>query len=385
MTKKASGTIARRGLATLNRRHVLIGGASAASLFAAPAILRAQSRAMPDQIKMGTFPVDTVLMSFNTGTDLWRQQGLNIEFVKFLGGPEMVNAVVSNSIPAAEVGVGPALLAALKGAPLYYFTLGSVSGKGYPFTRIMVLQDSPMRSFGDLAGKTLALHQRGTMEHISLGAGAAENKFDVSKINIVLIPAPNQPQVLAQKQVDAIYALPPFDVVAEKNFGARTLVETIDFVPYLGYTTLALHRKFVDEYPEAVNRLLKGWILNSRWVDDNTPAARRASNDYIGVNQEIAANVRIPFYTRNGLSVIPNIWHVYYMLLAAKIVEPVTDLKTIIDEYFIRPTQKFTQRALDEVGPQDDPVVKDFLRVQLPLLPEPTQAYYAPWEYALAR
>jgi ABC-type nitrate/sulfonate/bicarbonate transport system substrate-binding protein len=370
----------------LSRRRVLVGGVGAMATLAAPAIVRGQSSSLPDQIKMGTFPVNTVLMSFNQGTDLWRQQGLNIEFVKFLGGPEMVNAVVSNSIPAAEVGVGPALLAALKGAPLYYFTLGSISGKGYPFTRIMVAKDSPMRGFSDLAGKTLALHQRGTMEHISLGAGAAKNHFDVSKISIQLIPAPNQPQVLAQKQVDAIYALPPFDIVAEKNFGARTLAETIDFVPYLGYTTLALHRKFVEDYPDAVRRLLKGWILNSRWVDDNTPAARRASNQYIGINQEVAAEVRIPFYARNGLSVIPNVWHVYYMFLAAKIVDPVAvaDLRKVIDEYFIQPTIRFSLPALDDVGRQDDPVVKDFLNVQLPLLPEPTAAYRAPWEAAFA-
>lgn len=375
----------RRRIMFLSRRQALAGGTAAALQVAAPAAIRAQSRAMPEQIKMGTFPVNTVLMAFNEGTDLWRQQGLNIDFVKFFGGPAMVNAVVSNSIPAAEVGVGPALLAALKGAPLYYFTLGSVSGKGYPFTRIMVAKDSPIRSVPELVGKTLALHQRGTMEHIGLGAAGVKYKIDVSKINIQLVPAPNQPQVLAQREVDAIYALPPFDVVAEKNFGARTLVETIDFLPYLGYTTLALHRNFVEEYPEAVNRLLKGWILNSRWVDDNTPAARRASNEYIGVNQQIAADVRIPYYTRNGLSVMPNVWHIYYMLVAAKIVDPVAGLHKIIDEYFVQPTERFSLKALDEVGRQDDPVAAGFLKTKLPLLPEPTEAYYGPWEQALAR
>jgi|SRR5579871_284860 len=334
---------------------------------------------------MGTFPVNTVLMSFHLGTNIWREQGLDIEFTKFIGGPEMVNAVASGSIPAAEIGVAPAILAALKGAPLLYFTLGSVSGRNYPFTRIMVNKDSGIRTFPDLEGKTLALHQRGTMEHLTLGAAAVKFQVPVNKINISLVPAPNQPQVLAQKQVEAIYALPPFDLIAERKFGARTLVETVDIMPYLGYTTLALHRNFVRDNPEAVHRLLKGWILFSRWVDDYTKEARRASNEYIGISGDVAEDIRIPFYTRNGLTVLPNVWHVYHMFLAAKTIEASPQIEKIIDDYFVQPTLQYTLKALDKVGRQNDPVVKDFLNSSLPLLPKPTSSYFAPWERDLAK
>src|SRR5688572_23521699 len=222
------------------RRKIIAaaGAATATAILGAPGIVRSQSRALPEKIQMGYLPANTILLVFNQGARIWQDQGLNVEFMRFLGGPEILNAPASASIPVAEVGVGPALLAALRGAPFVFFTLGSVSGKNYPFTRIMVNGDSNIQKFSDLSGKTLALHQRGTMEHLSLGAATSRYGITAADIKVQLVPLPNQPQVLAQKQVDAIYAVPPFDVVAEKKFGARTLVETTDFVPYLGYSTL---------------------------------------------------------------------------------------------------------------------------------------------------
>jgi ABC-type nitrate/sulfonate/bicarbonate transport system substrate-binding protein len=364
------------------RRNLLraAGAALGASMLQAPFVVRAQSRAMPGKIELGYLPANTILMVFNQGTDIWRQQGLNIDFKRFTGGPEILNAVASASIPVAEVGVGPALLAALKGAPLVFFTLGSISGKGYPFSRVMVRGDSNIRSFADLANKRLALHQRGTMEHLTLGA--AERKFGLApaSVQVSLVPFPNQPQVLAQNQVDAIYTVPPFDVIAEKKFNARTLVETVDFVPYLGYSTLAMHKSFVAEYPEAVDKLLQAWIRYSRWVDDNTDEARRASSSFLNIAGDIAPGIRVPYYARNGLPVMPNVWHIYHMYLAAKIIEPADNVAKTMEEYFILPAERYTLKALDAVGRQPDPVVKDFLNTRLPLLPNDNSPYLARWE-----
>jgi NitT/TauT family transport system substrate-binding protein len=368
------------------RRRIIAGGSAAAlgSIFG-PTIVRGQSRSLPDKIQMGYLPANTILLVFNQGAKIWQEQGLNVEFVRFLGGPEILNALASASIPVAEVGVGPALLSALRGAPFVFFTLGSVSGKNFPFTRIMVNKDSSIRSFADLAGKTLALHQRGTMEHLSLGAASAKYKVSTNDIKVQLVPIPNQPQVLAQKQVDAIYAVPPFDVIAEKKFSARTLIETTDFVPYLGYSALAMHKTFVSEYPEAVDRLLKAWIQFSRWVDDNTSQARAASGAFLNIPPDIAPGVRVPYYTRNALPVVPNVYHIYQMYLTAKIVEPSSGISKVINDYFIEPASRYTMKALDEVGRQPDPLVRDFLNTKLPLLDQPNSAYFAPWEKELAR
>jgi ABC-type nitrate/sulfonate/bicarbonate transport system substrate-binding protein len=249
----------------------------------------------------------------------------------------------------------------------------------------MVNGDSNIQKFSDLSGKTLALHQRGTMEHLSLGAATSRYGITAADIKVQLVPLPNQPQVLAQKQVDAIYAVPPFDVVAEKKFGARTLVETTDFVPYLGYSTLAVHKKFVAEYPEAVNRLLKGWIQFSRWVDDNASQAQAASGKFLNIPSDIAPGVRVPYYTRNALPVMPNVYHIYQMYLAAKIVEPASNLTSVVNEYFVEPASRYTMKALEEVGRQPDPLVRDFLNARLPLLKEPNSEYFAPWEKGLAQ
>lgn len=376
--------IGEQGPDPVRRRLLTMGGAVATSLLIAPGIVSAQSRRAPKTIQVGYLPANTILMVFNQGADIWRQAGVNLKFVKFHGGPQILNAVASGSIPVAGVGVGPALLAAMRGAPIQFFTLGSVSGKNYPFSRIMVRKDSDIRTFTDLEGRTLALHQRGTMEHISLSAASAKYGLPIDKIKISLIPFPNQPQVLAQKQVDAIYTVPPFDTIALRHFGARTLVETIDFMPYLGYSTLAVHNDFLSEYPEAVNRILKGWIRFSRWVNDNNTRAKEASGSFLGLEPHLALDTRVPYYVRNGLPILPNIWHIYYMYVTANIVSSDPNITSIINKYFIDPATRYTLKALDEVGREPDPVAKNFLNTKLPLLPSDNHDYFAPWERSLA-
>ena len=142
------------------------------------------------------------------------------------------------------------------------------------YTRIMVRGDSPIKKIEDLKGKKLAIHQRGTMEDLSLGAVA--KSFDIKKedINITFVPFPNQPQALAQGLVDAIYTVPPFDAIMARRLGGRTLAVTSDFVPYLGYPTLAVRRDFTEQYPEAVDKLVRGWIKTLRWIRQNTDEAR---------------------------------------------------------------------------------------------------------------
>src|SRR6185312_13853908 len=143
--------------------------------------------------------------------------------------------------------------------------LGAIGTPKQPFSRIMVRADSPIHDVSELKGKKLALHQRGTMEDLGLAALKKTHGIGHEDLEIVLVPAPNQSQALDQRLVDAIYALPPADTVAEQRFQARTLINTADFIPYIGYGTLAMRRDFVDAYPEAAKKAMKAWCRLCRW------------------------------------------------------------------------------------------------------------------------
>lgn len=368
-----------------SRREFLraTGRAGAATVLAVgwPSIRTSRASAkLPDKIVMGYLPVNAVLPMFAGPVNFWKDEGLNVEFSRFAGGPAILQALASGSIPVGDVGNGPAIVTASRGLPFIFPTFGGLSSKRFPYTRIMVRGDSPIKRIEELRGKTLALHQRGTMEDVSLGAAARVFQIQKEEFKITLIPYPNQAQVLQQKQVDAIYAAPPGDAVAERQFGARTLVETVDFIPFLGYTTLAVRRDFASEYPDAVTRLCKGWIRFCRWIDDNRELARKTSNENISIPAGIDPHVRLLHFARNGLPALPNLWHIYYLLLDAKIINPMASPEKLLDQYFVEPAKRFTLPALEELGWQKDPVLNELVTLQLPMLPKPVHEYHAPWE-----
>ena len=66
------------------------------------------------------------------------------------------------------------------------------------------------------------------------------------------------------------------------------MVETVDFIPYLGFSGIAVHRDFADRNPDAIKRLVKGAIRLQRWIDDNAAQARQTSNKALEIPDNIS-------------------------------------------------------------------------------------------------
>jgi ABC-type nitrate/sulfonate/bicarbonate transport system substrate-binding protein len=369
----------------IDRRHLLKAGAASLALVAVPQALgiAADAPKIPPKIVIGTLPFNTEVTAFIGDVDYFKDEGLTVELYHGQGGPAVVQALVAGTIPLGDVGIGPAIVAARRGLPLVQPALGAIGTPRQPFSRIMVQHDSPIVEVEQLKGKKLALHQRGTMEDLGLAALKRTHGIGRDDVQIVLVPAPEQPQALAQGRVDAIYALPPADAVAELRFAARTLINTADFIPYIGYGTLAMRHDFVDAYPDAAKKAMKAWLRFCRWIDDNGKAARRVSDGNLDIDADLRKKVRLPYFARNGLPVMPNVWHIYEMLVAGKIIDAAPDAEKMMDGAVIEPTKRITLPALDELGWSKDGVVQDMLRATYPLLPKPPEDYYADWEKKL--
>ena len=374
----------------LSRRTVLgrlgLGGGlltvtiSARALGLSPAIAK-----VPEKIVIGQVPFNTQVTIYGEAIGQFKEEGLSIEYHKAIGGPAVIQALAAGSIPVGEPGVGPALIAAARKIPLVSPALGGIGTPTHPFSRIMTLSSSSIRSVADLKGKRIALHQRGVMEDLVLPAMKIKYGVGPQEVEIVLIPSPNQPQVLSQGLVDAIFANPPTDAVAEQKFNARTVINVADFVPYLGYGTFSFREDFVEAYPDAAMRLMKAWIRTCRWIDDNAERANAIAGAGLGIAEEVRPHLRLPYFARNGLAVLPNVWHIYYMLVEGKVLDPVDDPGKLIEQSVVEPAKRIGLPALEEVGQQPDAEVTAMLRAPYPLLPGAVETYYSDWERALLR
>jgi NitT/TauT family transport system substrate-binding protein len=354
---------------------LLIVSVSARSLGLSPA-----SAKVPEKIVIGRLPFNTEVTLYTGGLDAFKDEGLSIEYSQAAGGPAVVQALASGSIPVGDIGVAPALIAAARKLPLVSPALGAIATPSHPSDRIMVRSDSTIRTVQDLKGKKLALHQRGTIEEFELVSMKKTHGIGLDDLDIVLIPIPNQPQVLAQGQVDAIFSIPPFDLIAERKFGARTLINGSDINPYTGYGTLTFRSDFIKSYPDAAQKIMTAWIKICRWIDDNPGKANEAAGAQIGVEADLRKDVRLCWFARNGLPVMPNVWQFYYMLLNAKLIDSGIDAKALIQQSVVEPTKRISLPALDSLGAQRDQEVSKMLAASYPQLPEPPQKYYADWE-----
>ena len=367
----------------IGRRRLLTAGAATLALTATPRALglpAAAAKAMPPKIVIGTLPANTEVTAYLGEVDYFKDEGLAVELLHGADAPAVMQALVGGSIPLGDIGVATAIVATARGLPLLHPALGAIGTPRHPLSRIMVRGDSPIVEVPQLKGKKLALDQRGTLEDLGLAALKKTHGLAREEVEIVLLPAASQPQALAQGQVDAIYALPPVDAIAERRFDARTLINTADFIPYIGYGTLAMRRDFVDAYPGAARKAMTAWLRFCRWIDDHADAARKVSCANLGVDQDLRATVRIAYFARNGLPVMPNLWHIYEMLAAGKALDAASDPERLLEEAVIEPPRRITLPALDALGWDKDAVVQDMLRASYPLLAKPPEAYYAEWE-----
>lgn len=340
---------------------------------------------VPQKIMIGSQPINPLLASYIGTVNPFSEDGLSTEITRFQAGPAMIQAMTAGNIVFGDTGIVPAMVAAARGLPVMLPYLGSFGAPGRPIERIMVRKDSPIRSLNDLKGKKLAILGRGTVPELMLGALAKRSSIRKEDLELVLIPPPSQPAALEQGLVDAIFAIPPSDTVAERQYGARTIAESTDLIPYFGPGAILVRRDFAEANPEATKKIFKACIKMARWIRDNEALARRAAGKNLNLSDDLASEMRMPLFARNGLPVMPNVWHVYEMLVAAKTIDPHPDPAKLINDTVVEPAKRFVLPALQELGEQKDPEIEAMLKGEYPLLPRPPASYYADREHRLVK
>ena len=368
------------------RRDALKTAAAALTVSIPTELLGGSSAAqVPEKIVIGTIPINPVIASYIGQVDFFKEEGLTTEVTRFNNFAPILQAMAAGSLVVGEIGVAPSIIGLTRGLPLIAPFLSSFSTPSRPLERIMVMEDAPIKTLDDLKGKKLAFLGPGTVPDMFLSALPKKTKIRKEDIDLVPMPAPNMPDALAQALVDAIFAIPPADTVAEQKYKARTIANATDLVPYAGLATFVLRRDFAEANPAAVKKLLRACMRFDRWINDNPVDARKVLAKNIGLPEQLAAQSRIPLFSRNGLPVMPNVWHLYGMLVQVKTIDPVADPAKLFSDAIVEPTKRFTLPAVEELGLQPDPEIEAMLKGDYPMLQKPVASYYADWERHLLK
>ena len=148
---------------------------------------------------------------------------------------------------------------------------------------VMVKSDSPIKTPADLKGKKVAVHSIGNIGDLSVVSTLKPYGLGRDDVQWVELPFPQQAQAIEDGRIDAGWMTEPFITYAQKQFGARSLVDTMD-----GAT---------KDFPIA------GWSATEKFIADN-PKTAAAFQRAIGKAQAEAAADRevvtavVPTYTK---------------------------------------------------------------------------------------
>ncbi|MDQ8023040.1 MAG: sulfonate ABC transporter substrate-binding protein [Moraxellaceae bacterium] len=250
------------------RRHLLAGlvASAAAALFP----LAAQADYNPKLLRIGYQKSASTLVLIKSQGTLEKQlapKGIEVKWVEFPAGPQLLEGLNVGSIDFGYVGEAPPIVAQAAGAEFYYVGYELPAPKA---EAILVPKDSPIKSVADLKGKRVALN-KGSNVHYLLAKALEKNGVKYSEITPSFLAPADARAAFEKGAVDAWVIWDPFTAAAEKQIGARVLVNGEGIVN--NHQFYLAEREFAAKRPDVVKLLLDESNKQAQWVEKNIKAA----------------------------------------------------------------------------------------------------------------
>lgn len=126
-----------------------------------------------------------------------------------------------------------------------------------------VLEDSPIKSIEDLAGKTIAVNTLGAHLDFVVREALHQKGLPEDSANLIVVPGPQLEQVLRSGQVDVSafgYWQTTFTGAAQKNGGLRAVFDDTDVLGEIAGGFIVLRRDWIEAHPEEAKAFFDGSI-----------------------------------------------------------------------------------------------------------------------------
>lgn len=155
----------------------------------------------------------------------FKARGLDVELVTLNNGPAVASAVQSGSLDVGYAALSPMVAARSRGQDFRFFAATSYESSAAPVTMYVASARSGVKSFKDVAGKTVAINTAsggcdlGAQDHTE-ASGVAW-----SSVKSITIPFPQMQAALELGNADVVCTVDPFfsAIMASKKIGARVV------------------------------------------------------------------------------------------------------------------------------------------------------------------
>lgn len=256
---------------SITRRKFLQGAGAGASLYAAGGVhpLFAQSRTRVRVGYLHTLAVDgQIWLADHMNT--WRDQGLDMEFIKFTTGLELFQALVGGSLDVLATGAVVSNFPARGQGEVFL-----INNVEWATAQLWADPGAGINSIEDLKGKQIST-TLGTTAHVFLHRALTESGLDPDK-DVELINQRMSEAVTAfiSGAVPAVALWVPFNIsVKEQRPEAKMLVDASKYYPEAAIIGgWAARAEFYEANPDIIDKIIKGWVPANDFLVNNSEEA----------------------------------------------------------------------------------------------------------------
>ena len=176
-----------------------------------------------EQLRIGYQKYGTFILLKGKGTLEKRLAplGIYVRWTEFPAGPQLLEGLNLGAIDVGHAGEAPPIFAQAAGADLVYIGHEPPAPAG---EAILVQKDSSIKKISDLKGKRIALN-KGSNVHYLLVKALEKHGIAYKDIQPAFLPPADARAAFERGSVDAWVIWDPFQAAAEKQLGARVLVD----------------------------------------------------------------------------------------------------------------------------------------------------------------
>ncbi len=207
--------------------------------------------------------------------------GFGVKWVEFPAGPQLLEGLNVGSIDVGYVGEAPPIFAQAAGAKFVYVGNDPAAPQA---EAVVVPKDSAIRTVADLKGKKVALN-KGSNVHYLLVKALEKNGLKYSDVQPVFLAPADARAAFERGAVDAWVIWDPFLAAAEKQIGARLLVDGTGLVN--NHQFYLAERGFIEKHPQVIAALFDDAVERGRWLTANLDEAAKLIAPLQGLDVEV--------------------------------------------------------------------------------------------------
>lgn len=210
-----------------------------------------------------------------------KQKGINIKWVEFPAGPQLLEGLNVGSVVFGEAGEAPPIFAQAANSKLVYIANQPAAPKA---EALIVPKDSNIRSIQELKGKRVVLNKGSNVHYLLLKLLEA-NHLKLSDIDVVYLPPADARAAFEKGAVDAWVIWDPFFAAAEQQLGAKVLATGENLVS--NHQFYLADREFAEQYPDVLKTVVNELNTTTQWVSQHQTDAAKLLEQQTGLSTEI--------------------------------------------------------------------------------------------------